>query len=418
MMKRMFSLVLAVCLVLALVPVSIATAQNLTTASPWAQAHITAAIGRGFIPADIQNNYTNTITRAEFCRMAVKWVEYALGKDIDAILTEKGLSRKLNAFTDTNDPDILAAYALGITSGRGGGLFDPNGQFSREQAATMIMNTCGAIGAYTKYPLRAWFVDLETASSWAMNGIHFARANGIMQGMGNDIFNPKGVYTREQSIVTFNNIKPDELPVNEWVDTDEYALYDEYLKGKVAEYRSIIENDPYNIYYLDYIDLDYIGVLGKRVFDFDGDGVPELYYSIAAGWDTHDGDYYLTGGFCTIIDGKVVELLPLHSSGNFGLGISERYSDELSKHVIDYRYGAYGGYEKWRNTFYSMTDGKLTMLGEIGVIYDWGAAYTVNGIEVNEDTYNSAREDFDEKYLIVDSYIFPSLRWYIPLWLW
>jgi hypothetical protein len=145
MMKRMFSLVLALCLLGAFVPVSIATS-NLDTISPWAQAHTTEAIVKGFVPPEIRSNFQDIITRAEFCRMAVKWVEYATDKSIDAILTEKGLTRNPNTFTDTDDPDILAAYALGITSGRGGGLFDPNGQFSREQAATMIMNTCNAIG--------------------------------------------------------------------------------------------------------------------------------------------------------------------------------------------------------------------------------------------------------------------------------
>jgi hypothetical protein len=87
------------------------------TASSWARESITTALSKGFIPAEIQNNYTNVITRAEFCRMAIKWVEYATGKSIDTILTERGLSRNPNAFTDTSDPYILAAYALGITIG-------------------------------------------------------------------------------------------------------------------------------------------------------------------------------------------------------------------------------------------------------------------------------------------------------------
>jgi hypothetical protein len=184
---------------------------NLDTASHWSHSHITAAIGKGFVPSDIQGNYTDTITRAEFCRMAVKWVEYATGKNIDAILTEKGLTRDLNAFTDTSDPDILAAFALDITSGVGGGRFDPNGEFNREQAATMIMNTVRAIGADVTAPAST-FADIGTAAGWALPGISFVQEHGIMSGTGANNFSPKNLYTREMSIVTFNNIKHNELP--------------------------------------------------------------------------------------------------------------------------------------------------------------------------------------------------------------
>ncbi len=51
----------------------------LDSASSWAVPGIKSAIAKGFVPADIQNNYTSFITRAEFCRMAVKWLEYRAG---------------------------------------------------------------------------------------------------------------------------------------------------------------------------------------------------------------------------------------------------------------------------------------------------------------------------------------------------
>jgi endo-1,4-beta-D-glucanase Y len=180
------------------------------TASEWARGHITAAISKNFVPADIQNHYTRIITREEFCRMAVRWVEYATGKNIDAVLADQGKSRDPNAFTDTKDPDILAAFALGITSGTGVGIFNPSGQFSREQAATMIMNTVKALGADISAP-DSTFADIGTAAGWAVPGISFVQANGIMSGIGNDNFGPKGAYTREQSIATFNNIVVDKV---------------------------------------------------------------------------------------------------------------------------------------------------------------------------------------------------------------
>jgi len=184
---------------------------GINSASKWARDGITDAITKGFVPAEIQNNYTDIITRQEFCRMAVQWVEYATGKSIDSFLSEQGVSRDPNAFIDTNDPYILAAFALGITSGVGGNLFDPIGQFSREQAATMIMNTCRAIGVNVGNPPESGFSDMGSAASWALDGINFVRANGIMQGTGDNKFSPNSTYTREQSIITLNNIDHDVL---------------------------------------------------------------------------------------------------------------------------------------------------------------------------------------------------------------
>ena len=180
--------------------------EPIDSASTWAKTGIVGAISKGFVPTDIQSNYTNFITRAEFCRMAVRWVEYATGKNIDTILAERNLVRNPHAFTDTDNIDILAAYALGITNGTGNNTFTPLGQFTREQAATMIMNTCKVIGANVNNPPDSSFGDLNTASDWAINGINFVRANGIMQGVGDNKFSPKSTYTIQESIITFNNI--------------------------------------------------------------------------------------------------------------------------------------------------------------------------------------------------------------------
>ncbi|MDR0326636.1 MAG: lectin like domain-containing protein [Oscillospiraceae bacterium] len=191
-----------------------AGAPNLHTASEWARDGINSAFAKGFIPPEIQGGYTNIITRAEFCRMALKFVEVATGKSIEAVMVERGVFRNPNAFSDTNDLDILAAYALGITGGKRAptadtpGIFMPNGEFDREQAATMIRNTCRVIGMAVDNPPPSGFGDLSAASSWAVEAIHFCGYMGIMSGTGGNNFNPKRTYTRQESILTFNNIKP------------------------------------------------------------------------------------------------------------------------------------------------------------------------------------------------------------------
>jgi len=244
MTKHIFSVILALTLATCLFSFtpSIASASTLDSASSWARDGIAAALSKGFVPTNIQNNYTSIITRQEFCRMAVKWVEYATGKTVDTILAERGLSRNPNAFIDTNDPDILAAFALGITNGTGNNQFTPNGQFSREQAATMIMNTCRAIGADVSNPPASGFADSGAASEWAVTGINYVRANGIMQGTGDNNFSPKANYTREQSIITFNNIDLDAWGIlysPYTVDGDDLADdlgYEDYYDGYSENY--------------------------------------------------------------------------------------------------------------------------------------------------------------------------------------
>jgi len=222
--KRIITFALALALVLAicLTPAPAAFAAQINTADGWARERITAAIAKGFVPADIQDNYKNVITREEFCRMAVKWVEYIIGKNIVEILTEKDLTINQNAFFDTSNQDILAAFALGIISGEiapsGGtpGVFNPRGNFTRQQAAVMVMNTCKAIGADVSSPPTADFADLNLAAAWARQGINYARANGIMAGITTSppyIFSPNGTFTRQDSIVLFHNIDPGKLMI-------------------------------------------------------------------------------------------------------------------------------------------------------------------------------------------------------------
>lgn len=180
---------------------------NINTASDWAKSDIKAAITKGFVPSQLQNNYKNNITRAEFCRLAVKYIENMLSKNIDTILSENAVSRDVSAFSDTKDNDILAAFALDIVKGTGNGKFSPNDKISREQAATMIRNACKLLGMDIYNFQDADFADMKSVSDWALDGVNFCRSNGIMNGTGNNMFSPKDTYTIEQSISTFIKIK-------------------------------------------------------------------------------------------------------------------------------------------------------------------------------------------------------------------
>ena len=220
MRKRILSIAIVLTLAFSIVPV--AAAAPLDTAEPWARERLVEAIAKGFVPTELQDNYKNVITRLEFCKLAVKWMEVTLGKTIEAVMAENGVSRNPNAFSDTSDPDILAAFALGILQGEvaptptAPGVFNPRGSFTRQQAAVMVTNTCKAIGADVSNPPQSDFAAMYLAYSWAVQGINFARANGIMGGVSTTPpyqFSPLTTFTRQESILLFNNIDIRTLPM-------------------------------------------------------------------------------------------------------------------------------------------------------------------------------------------------------------
>ena len=89
-------------------------------------------------------------------------------------------------------------FKLGIANGVSVTEFNPLGEITREQAATMLMRTADVLGYDTSYN-----TSVESGvSSWATEGVGFVTENGIMNGTGNG-FEPQGKYTKEQAIATF-----------------------------------------------------------------------------------------------------------------------------------------------------------------------------------------------------------------------
>ena len=159
--------------------------------SPWAVEQVSAAIEAGLVPESLQSKYTQTATRAEFCALAVELYETVTGKEITQRAT----------FSDTSDVNVQKMAGIGVINGIGGNKFNPNGELTREQAATILVRLADALGR----PLpegTAAFSDNASISSWALESVGRAKAGGIMDGIGNNTFSPQGAYTREQSIMT------------------------------------------------------------------------------------------------------------------------------------------------------------------------------------------------------------------------
>ncbi len=182
---------------------------KIAQASQWAVLDIVKAISLKLIPSQMQTNYVENISRADFCKLVLNLLVQKMGKSVEELLNENHVSIKYNTFTDTSDKEILAANALGIVNGVGNGRFNPNGMITRQEAAVMLMRTAAVLGITKTNEQPEVFTDKDTHAIWAREAIAFVSSlkdktsnNKIMGGVGNGKFDPLGGYTREQSFVT------------------------------------------------------------------------------------------------------------------------------------------------------------------------------------------------------------------------
>jgi len=159
--------------------------------SAWAAGQVNIAISSGLVPLKLRVKYISAITRAEFCALAVSLYENAMGTEITGRVK----------FVDTANVDVEKMAYLGVVNGVGDNSFAPNQPLNREQAAVILSRLAAALGE-TLPVGAATFRDKGSLSFWAVEAVGQMQLAGIMKGVGDDMFSPRGRYTREQSIVT------------------------------------------------------------------------------------------------------------------------------------------------------------------------------------------------------------------------
>ncbi len=90
---------------------------------------------------------------------------------------------------------VAWAAARGIVSGYGNGLFGPNDHITREQLAVMLWRYAGEPAATNK---ELHFNDVDEVSGYALDALCWATENGIINGKGGGILDPRGQATRSQ----------------------------------------------------------------------------------------------------------------------------------------------------------------------------------------------------------------------------
>lgn len=163
--------------------------------SGWAKAEIDKAKEIDLLPEKLQGKYASNITREEFSEIAVKLYGALSGK--------KGVLQGENPFTDTQSTNVITASALGIVQGGGEGEFEPDDMITRQEISVMLYRTLRAAKPEYNYSdmYEYVFEDYNMISSWARDAVGYLYSVGIINGVGDNLFNPEGNTTAEEAIV-------------------------------------------------------------------------------------------------------------------------------------------------------------------------------------------------------------------------
>ena len=163
--------------------------------STWAKDSVEKAEKINLIQPGENYNYTAFITREEFCGLIFSYI-----RNVAEILDSPAAAMP---FTDTDNAQIGILNLWGIIKGKSETEFAPNDSLTREEAAVILYRLISKI-----YP--GWdateqyfdFADSGQISDWATNDIQVICNMGIMQGVGDNRFAPKELYTTEQAVAT------------------------------------------------------------------------------------------------------------------------------------------------------------------------------------------------------------------------
>ncbi len=165
---------------------------DLAAPSEWAREYVSKADRIGMLDY-FKFPFTSNITRVRFCILAYNMLDRAT--DIEW----KHASDEV--FEDTDNAMVISLYLEGIIEGKGDKIFAPHDEITREEAATILKR----IAEYMKLEYTEMYFEFDDGdqiSDWASGAVQQVCNLGVMQGIGNNMFDPKGRYTVEQAITT------------------------------------------------------------------------------------------------------------------------------------------------------------------------------------------------------------------------
>ncbi len=205
-MKKRISMILAMIILVSFTTVAVTSGTITLTPrvdnpiSAWALDEVAKAGECKILEADRNYIFANPITREEFCELIYNYI---------ANVAKAGIPKyDTMTFTDTDNEKIAVLCTMDIIKGKTTEIFAPNDLLTREEAATIIFRLIDAVHPdWFAHELFYEFADSIEISDWAMDSIQRLCNMGIMKGVENNNFAPKGNYTTEQAIATLVRVR-------------------------------------------------------------------------------------------------------------------------------------------------------------------------------------------------------------------
>lgn len=163
----------------------------------WAKDYIEFVSSNGLMEGRTESAFgpNEYITRADFLKALVK----LYGADISGYKTSRFIDVKDN---DPYLPYIEWAADMQIVKGIGNNMFGPDRNIKRQDMAVMMQNLAKATGYdLTKLIPELEFSDHDKIDDYAKDAVRTIQEAAIMQGKGNNIFDPQGNTTRAEAAV-------------------------------------------------------------------------------------------------------------------------------------------------------------------------------------------------------------------------
>ncbi|MCL2855770.1 MAG: S-layer homology domain-containing protein [Defluviitaleaceae bacterium] len=169
--------------------------------SPWAAEAYQRALDLGLVPEMHTSSYRFPATRDYFSILAVSLYEMVMEREITGQVAFDDTRNNFGASYFVMFPAVEKLAYIGVMSGVGGNMANPQERLTREQAAVLLVRLAEAVGRPLP-PAQPTFTDNSVISPWAMDAVGAIQAAGIIGGVGDNHFAPQDDYTREQSVIT------------------------------------------------------------------------------------------------------------------------------------------------------------------------------------------------------------------------
>ncbi|REK77706.1 S-layer homology domain-containing protein [Paenibacillus paeoniae] len=198
--------------------------------SSYAVYPIEEARESGIVPADdrFQAIYQSNITREEFSLLAVNLIEKATGKSIAAYAKAQGVKKEwyfYGSLASGSEDDGQLIYRIrsnfpfsdisneAIYDLHSLGVINGVGDklfdpngHLTREQAAVIMHNMAKALKQDTKSVKTSYADSRSTSSWAQEGIQYVSAKEIMVGTGQNRFSPKTVLTFEQAFIMLNRL--------------------------------------------------------------------------------------------------------------------------------------------------------------------------------------------------------------------